>query len=469
METHTNRRRYSLRPLWRECRGRYHPLELRSSKAAVLVTAGEWSAAESLLRQNLDLARTPGLESELPGACLKLADIFLMRGKTQLALELAGEAERIYRTSGDEHGIRQFYKVMSSIYNHQADYKRSMEYLQLELELAVMHGDPKTEADVRGNMGITYYWLGDSARALEHLEAQRSYVEKSGTLLAMGNVMHIIGRVHRDNHDHARALPYLEQAQKFFRTTGDLRSISMALGSLAGLYYYQGQYQKALEMFTEQLAISQRMGDLYFMSCIHGDIAAVCYDTGDHARARENILKGLDLARQAGDKTSIASSFYMLALLDAEAGDSDRALANFDRSIEISRQTESGRFSPDYLSSKAWACYEFGLVQQAAEACREAMTEADRFDRQDTKERLLLLAGLLKHRTEPERIEKELLARAGELPDDDKQKPEILYWLWKLSGSEVARAGSLKLYSQMYARIPEYSYKKKILELERKN
>jgi tetratricopeptide (TPR) repeat protein len=459
--------RYSLRPLWTECRGRYHPIKLRSGKAEVLITVGAWAPAEALLQQNLALARLPGLEGELPGACLKLADILLLRGRAQPALQLAEEAGQIYRSSDDEQGIRRFYSVMSTIYNQQADYKRSLEYLDLELALAVKHGDPKTEADVRGNMGITYYWLGDSAKALEMLEAQRSFAEKAGNPLALGHALHMIGRVYRDNHDHVRALPYLEKSRELFQATGDLRSISMALGSLAGLYYYQGQYQKALEMFTKQLAISQRMGDIYFLSCIHGDLAAVCYDKGDLEQSRMNTVKALDFARQAGDKTSVASSFYMLALLDVEAGDTAGAMANFDRSVEIARQTESGRFSPDYLSAKAWACYEFGLVPQAAEGCKEALAEAEKFGRQDTRESVQLLADLLDHQKEPERVEKKLLARAGELQDDDKEKPEILYWLWKVGGSEEARARSLKLYSQMYARIPEHSYKKKIRELEK--
>jgi tetratricopeptide (TPR) repeat protein len=467
MEKTSYRHRYSLRPLWTECRGRYHPFKLRSGKSEVLVTVGEWAAAENLLQENLALARSPGLEAELPGACLKLADLLVLRGRAQPALQLAEEAGQIYRASGDEHGIRRFYSVMSNIYNNLADYKRSLEFLELELGLAVKHGDRKAEAEVMGNMGITYYWLGDSAKALEMLEAKRSYVEKAGNPLALGYALHIIGRVHRDNHDHARALPYLEQAQELFRATGDLRSISMALGSLAGLYYYQGQYQKALEMFTSQLAISQRMGDIYFLSCIHGDLAAVCYDKGDLEQSRMNIIKALDFARQAGDKTSIATSLYLLALLDVEAGDCAGALANFDESIEVARQTESGRFSPDYLSSKAWACYEFGLVPRAAEVCKEALAEADRFGRQDTRESVQLLADLLDHQKEPERVENKLLARAGKLKDVDKEKPEILYWLWKLGGSEEARALSLKLYTQLFARIPEHSYMKKIRDLEK--
>ncbi len=465
-DSQTGISKYQPRLLWITDGQGFYPYQVVMKRAALLVTIGEWAEAESLFAKNLARVRAAQREELLPEACLKLADILEMRGQTQRALDLAGEAGEICRARNDQPGIRKYYSMMGKIYNHLSDYRKSLEFLGRELELAQKGDDGQAVADILGNMGISYYWLGEPAKALEMFEVELSHVKKTGNPQSLGNVYHMIGRVHRENRDYQRALPYLEQAQKLFQATGDLRSINMALGSLAGLYYYQGQYHQALEMYDQQLSISQKMGDIYFLACIHGDIAAIHYDSGDFEQSRQHILQGLKYAESSGDKTSIASSHYLLALLDAEAGDGAAALSHFDQSIEFARQTASGRFSPEYLAAKAWSCYELEMFRQSEETCREAREEAREHGRQDILEKTQLLSDLLEHPKDPAGVEARLRERAGGLPDQDPGKAELYYWLWRLDRSEKSRCRALELYSRLYAEVPEYSRLKKIRELK---
>ena len=458
--------KYPPRILWIADGEGFYPYQVVMKRGALLVTIGEWAEAESLFAQNLARIRAAKREELLAEACLKLADILEMRGQTQQAMDLVEEAGEICRSRKDQPGIRKYYSMMAKIYNHLSDYRKSLELLSLELELAQKENEAQEVADILGNMGICYYWLGETAKALEMFEAELSHVKKTDNLRSLGNVYHMIGRVHREDRDYERARPYLEQAQDLFRATGDLRSINMALGSLAGLYYYQGQYHKALEMYDQQLAISQKMGDIYFLACIHGDIAAIHYDSGNFEMSRHHILQGLRYAEHSGDKTSIASSHYLLALLDAEAGDDAAALSHFDQSIAHARQTTSGRFSPEYLAAKAWFCYERGMFRQSEETCREAREEARKHGRQDILEKTQLLSDLLEHPKDPAGVEARLRVRAEELPDQDPGKAELYYWLWRLDRSEKSRGRALELYSRLYAEVPEYSRLKKIKELK---
>lgn len=465
-DNHTRLLKYPPRLLWITDGDGFYPYQVVMKRGALLVTIGKWAEAESLFAQNLARVRAAKRVEFLSEACLKLADILEMRGQTQRALDLAGEAGEICRSRNDQPGIRKYYSMMGKIYIHLSDYRKALEFLSLELELAQKGNETQEVADILGNMGISYYWLGEPAKALEMFEVELSHVKKTANPQSLGNVYHMIGRVHRENRDYERALPYLEQAQELFQATGDLRSINMALGSLAGLYYYQGQYHKALEMYDQQLSISQKMGDIYFLACIHGDIAAIHHDSGNFETSRHHILQGLRYAEHSGDKTSIASTHYLLALLDAEAGDDASALSHFDLSVEFARQTTSGRFSPEYLAAKAWFCYERGMSQQAEETYREVREEARKHGRQDILEKTQLLSDLLEHPKDPAGVEARLRVQAEGLPDQDPGKAELYYWLWRLDRSEKSRGRALELYSSLYSEVPEYSRLKKITELK---
>jgi tetratricopeptide (TPR) repeat protein len=123
--------------------------------------------------------------------------------------------------------------------------------------------DLKLKSHSAGNLGTTYYYLGDYQKAIEYYEQALVIAREIGDRHGEGNQLGNLGIAYRDLGQVEKAIKYYEQALVIAREIGDRRREGIWLGNLGIAYRDLGQVEKATEYHEQALEIAQEIGHRY--------------------------------------------------------------------------------------------------------------------------------------------------------------------------------------------------------------
>jgi predicted ATPase len=239
------------------------------------IEQGDYAAAETLVRESLDIARQLG---DKQGAAVSLNALGVSardRGDVQVARSLLEESLSLWRESGDQKAVA---RALSNLAN-----------------VAKLQGD----------------YAGARSLYAECLAIFQKIEDRTGVAWSMNYQ----GDVARDQGDSAAALQLYEQCIAIFRELGDRWGIAGTLADLGSLAREQGDYSSARALYQESIKLFQELdhkrGIARLLECFACSAAAQLEGerslrlAGAAAALRQNIGVPLPPAEQAKLEASL--------------------------------------------------------------------------------------------------------------------------------------------------------------------
>jgi tetratricopeptide (TPR) repeat protein len=399
--------------------------------ADLLKRLGEWDGALSLGRERLSSAITRGDVSQEAASRLRIGWLLQLRGEPAEALEEFSRALALSTELGDRSGVSRAMGNMGVVYSSRGEYDRALECYERQLSISEELGDRSDVALAIGNMGNVYSRRGEYERALESYERQLRIVEElghsSGVARAIGNM----GAVYYSRGEYERAIASFQRQLSISEELGDRRGVSIAIGNMGSVYFRRREYDRALESFNraakEHRAIGFRFGLTYWLE--------------GTARAL------IELVATAG-KSPAAGQGEAPQGLSEEAGGMPSYLPTYVPGV----------------TNERWEAMSLRRAHECAEECVAISEEIQIPDMLFSGGALLARIDAAEGRGEvaTERLNRML----KEAADDDNQRAELHYWLWKLCATDSDhRSEALRIYQQLIEKMPKHEYKKRIEEL----
>ncbi|WP_292774809.1 tetratricopeptide repeat protein [Nostoc sp. NMS9] len=314
------------------------------------------------------------LESQAIGLIVSVYRSFL--GDIQKALEYTNEALQLQRQGGDKEDEASTLNQQADIYLLQGDYQIALNlYNQaLKIERSITK-NPKAEARTLGNIALLYNSLGDPNSSINTYNQALQIYRKLDNQSEQARIMRAIGNVYQLDGRYNEAFKYYNQALSLYQRQKDHQLEIATLWGIAKTHRSLKDYDKAFDAANQALVLSQQYQYSFEQTASLGIIGSVYFAKGDYQNALnsyKNILvdyrkvglrikeaetlntmsmayefqkkyqqsinrlnEELKLRRELKDKTGEAQALYQIAINQRNLGKLETALSNIQTTINI--------------------------------------------------------------------------------------------------------------------------------------
>ncbi|MEZ5357380.1 MAG: sigma 54-interacting transcriptional regulator [Candidatus Zixiibacteriota bacterium] len=229
--------------------------------------AGEFRCLEARLyylshdyRHALTAARLATAILSPLGETEKLAEAFLITGKSLVALgnyreaETAyTDAESLYRRCDNITGRIDAINQLARVYFIRAEYKSALKNLLEAARLTEQIGDRKTLAFLWGNLGRVYTFMGDFAKARDALSLNIELSDELGDVQEKARAQLSLGYIEMQSNLFERAQQHLDDAYLTLIREKMTRSVVICQTYLGELQLRCGEYHTARKYLNEAI------------------------------------------------------------------------------------------------------------------------------------------------------------------------------------------------------------------------
>jgi len=364
---------------------------------------------------------------------------------------------------------------LGSISQSMGNYGEALHHFNIMLTIAEDSGNKKWKADAWSNIGNVARFQGDYDRAFDCYQHAISLAEELGdkrTILIAGANLGILHEWRKEND---RALePYLKLLEHLDQTS-EKRQYALMLSNVGGNYLERGLYKDALEMFGRSLTIAEELGDKRRISHILNGCGGVYYELGDFNSALDYFQRSLSISELLGHKRRIAHCIASIALIFLERGELKQAEEYLNRSVKLSRELAQKPFLADFLFGEAVVYFEQKQLSYARAKIDESKVLAIELKDEDLITKLNILSGKIDFASGDTMLQ-HLAVEGLELlltqTTSEKRLADIHYELTSMhralnqsDQAEHHRQEALRLYDDLYCKIPKFKFKKRLNEL----
>jgi tetratricopeptide (TPR) repeat protein len=351
-------------------------LELRAADfyAGLRKPEGEWKTIDDLAPQLAEFEhRVHGRDYD--GACRVLDQIdfsyLLLWGHYARLIELR---EKLLGRLTDPRSRTYNLGNLGRTYYSIGQVERSIELFEEALAIAREIDDRAGEGRCLGNLGLVYYDLGQIERSIELFEEALTIAREIGDRWNEGAQLSRLGMAYRNLGQLERTIEFYEQALAILREIGDHRYEGGCLSGLGLAYRALGQLDRAIKFFEEALAIAREIGDRWSEGAQLGRLGMAYRNLGQLERAIKLFEEALAIAREIGYRqresvwlSNLGSAYYALGQLE-------RAIKLFEEALIITREIHDRRVESYQLLGLGRALLDAGLPQEARQHCAEALS-----------------------------------------------------------------------------------------------
>lgn len=214
----------------------------------------EYDQAANYFVKSLNTAEELGPDHELYMGQLNLAEVYIRRGKYDMAESEGLSYLDKSKQKGLLQGQRKAYDVLTKIAIQQGDFEKAKTYAQQSFELSSKQHSKAGRANSYTNLAITYFESGEDQLALENFQKALTLrlETKEPRLISEGYFN--LGEWHFYLERYKDAIPFYEKSLQVALENDLLVEISDAHNQLAACYKALGDHKKALQSMEEYVA-----------------------------------------------------------------------------------------------------------------------------------------------------------------------------------------------------------------------
>lgn len=210
------------------------------------------------------------------------------------------------------------------------DLLKAVEYYRANLDLVSGElNDRAAQGRAYGNLGNTYYLLGDFNEAINQHEKRLAIAKEFGDRGAERRAHSNLGNAYVYLSDFDRAAEHYKRALQTARQLGDLALEAQACYSLGSAYMLLSDCARALECHERHLQIAQELNDKLGQSRAFWSLGNAHTGLGNRPRALACAQRHLEISKEIGDDVGIAAATTTLEALQAQNDDTMVKVAEF--------------------------------------------------------------------------------------------------------------------------------------------
>ncbi|MDB5076134.1 MAG: repeat-containing protein [Chloroflexi bacterium] len=293
----------------------------------VMDLMGDWSEADDLYRQALDLAMRGEDRSGEATGLRALGWLRRKQGKYQEAAGYLTQAHTAFEQMGDLAEVSQVSTDIGEVARQLGAYAEAKTWYEQGLRLAESQGEAeqflRAQALALKGAGTLANQQGERSTARALYERSLALYQEIGDRPAVAVLLNNVGVAirHQGDYDAARAMT--EESLAVFREIGDRWSMGQLLNNLGCVAGDMGDYPAARRLLEESLTIRRQLGDRGGLALSLNSLGDVLLDEGEHAAARPLLVESLSINWELGDRGAVAyllDDFAALATAEAQAG-----------------------------------------------------------------------------------------------------------------------------------------------------
>jgi class 3 adenylate cyclase/tetratricopeptide (TPR) repeat protein len=466
-----------------------------------LVRLGKWADAEEIIRRNSKIALELSLDDSYADCCRHHAALEHRRGNNGEAIGHLEAAWEHYVRVGDEKGLMESRSVRANINMVIGNFDRAQEDLEESIRLAEATGNMDFLAMNTSDLGNVYLYRYQLDEAERLLKRAREIAVKCGNMRVEANTVNNLGVVeyHRRNYDECRR--YLDEYVSISERVGDRESMTHVLGNIGVMHEQKGDLDDAMSCYTRQLSMARELGITYSIAFsmrqighvhwVRGDysgaldwmtrslettlgegdprnraqtvrdIGRVYFDMGRLEKGREYLEKAVDLS--AGmDKDVHISILFSLAKLSAKEGRHKEAAEHVESLIAIRREIGEELQLLDSLLDCSEIMLFTGHEKRAGEMLVESGELTRRLNSHDMVPYLEFEESLFQALSDPPEAERRLTELLKVHTLGESFSAQICFHLYRITGGEGYRESAIRLYSELYSKVPDDDFREKL-------
>jgi len=400
---------------------------------------------------------------------LKKGAIFDLIGKWNEGIKVCQDALNLAEEIDNKLLIAKSKSNLGKFLQNKGDYKNAFKLFKEAIEIFTALNNDIGISCVIGNMGIIYTNQCNYLKAIKCYEKLLKMAEELGDKYNIGIATNNIGNVYFYQGNYEKAMKFYKKNLHIAKELGNKRSIGVAIGNIGIIYMKQGNYEKAMEYYERKLKIAEELSNKYSIALAIGNIGSVCIEQGNYQKAMEYYQKELKISEELDDKYSISIALINMGYIYIKLKKYTKAEEYYNRAIHLGKELQLKFHLSGYLYEKAELYFILKRFEEAKKLSEEAINIAKEIKRND----ILFNANLLYIKIEFYQSDKpsdkaiviSKLKTMFSKTEDEEQIATFNYELYKMTGEKQYSQQALKLYQQLYKRIPSIEYKERIEEL----
>ncbi|XP_037559305.1 G-protein-signaling modulator 2 isoform X1 [Dermacentor silvarum] len=299
----------------------YHLLDLNTAKAAgdllgeakasgnlgnTLKMMGKFDEAVTNCERHLSISREKGDKIGEARALYNLGNVYHAKGK------------HIARASRQEPG-----ELPSDV---QDCLRRAIHCYEENLKLMVALGDRSAQGRAYGNLGNTYYLLGNFKKAIAYHEQRLKLAKEFGDKAAQRRANSNLGNAHIFLGEFGVAAEHYTKTYQLAKELGDRAVEAQACYSLGNTYTLLRDFERAIEFHLKHLQIAEELRDRVGEGRAYWSLCNAHCSLGDHKEALHYATRHLHVSQELGDKVGQATAQMSIAdLKQVLEGDASEA------------------------------------------------------------------------------------------------------------------------------------------------
>lgn len=275
----------------------------------------------------------------------KLGNALLLKGETNLSLEVLERAAATYRRERDLEGAGRVTAQMGVAHRHQGTPEEGISLVQPAIDLLDWSGPSEALASLHLALAALLFLVGrydamreaasraaEIARALDNPRLLGEAEERQAVSLVMS------GKAREGREIIERVLPIIEAG-------GDLIVYGRALTNLGEAYKVIGEIAASKRCTEQALELAERVGNADVICFVSGNLASILMTEGDWKSARGHLERALALARRKRRVASMLNPLLTLGQLSLWEGDREAAARSFDECLSLCQTADDRQFT----------------------------------------------------------------------------------------------------------------------------
>ena len=178
---------------------------------------------------------------------------------------------------------------------YNGEIEKSLEYEQKALTLFQKIGDKRSELTLIGNLGGTYFAMGNLIKAKEYFQRSLDLQEELNEQSDKANNNYNLALVYHALGNYEKAEQYFEIALKKQQQIGSRKSEAHILGALGVLKQELGQIQDAQRYHQKELALFEEVGHVQGIGLSKGNLANTYLKQDKYSEAKQLFEEAIEL------------------------------------------------------------------------------------------------------------------------------------------------------------------------------
>uniref|UniRef100_A0AAV2KUT6 G-protein-signaling modulator 2 n=1 Tax=Knipowitschia caucasica TaxID=637954 RepID=A0AAV2KUT6_KNICA len=325
----------------------------------------EYNKALEYHRHDLTLTRTIGDELGEAKASGNLGNTLKLLGRYDEALVCCQRHLEITRAMYDKVGQARALYNFGNVYHAKGKsicwsgaepgefpeearvaLKKAAQYYELNLAMVKELGDKPAQGRTYGNLGNTYYLLGDFKSAVTAHEKRLLIAKEFGDKSAERRAHCNLGNAHIFLNQFDVAASHYKRTLQLARLLKDRAVEAQACYSLGNTYTLLHDYERAIDYHLKHLVIAQDLKDRVGEGRAYWSLGNAHTALGNHEQAMYFAEKHLEIAKETGDKSSEVTAKMNLSDLRLVVG--LKSNSNNRLNIYHNTNTNSSALPPVY-------------------------------------------------------------------------------------------------------------------------